>query len=124
MLRSLAAASLLCCALPAFAQTSAQPAPKTSSAAVAQTGAAAPSTENRDDIGLQLDGRAAARRPSAELALPNFEDLDVKVLKDIHLCIFPFIREDKVGEAPKGGGQNLEQDAEDFLWRRRAEPRR
>ena len=56
-------------------------------------------------VDLQLDTRPISASKDLDLMdVPNFDDLDLKILKDVSLCIFPFIKEDKLNESGQLGG--------------------
>jgi hypothetical protein len=68
------------------------------------------------DTTLQLDTQLKPKSGPKDLELldvPGFDDLDLKSLQDVSLCVFPFIKEDKLSEtggAPgaKAAPQRLE----------------
>jgi hypothetical protein len=56
-------------------------------------------------VNLELDTRPISASKDLDLMdVPNFDDLDLKILKDVSLCIFPFIKEDKLNEGGQLGG--------------------
>ncbi len=109
----------------------AKPKSATTAAAASPNKPAAPSTAPTAPVVAAPPAKAAApatppaapgpaAAPSAKVSansnelpltdIPAFEDVDAKLLKDVSLCIFPFIKEDKVADAAgvKSSGQNLE----------------
>jgi len=94
------------------------PAPASAAVLAPPAPAAAPAPSAATKVGdgtLTLELAPAPKKGAAvnELPLgdiPSFEDIDATVLKDVALCIFPFIKEDKVADASgaQAPGQNLE----------------
>jgi hypothetical protein len=58
-----------------------------------------------DVVGLELlDPKGKEQPKDLDLDVPTFDDLDLKILQDVSLCIFPFIKEDKLNEGAQIGG--------------------
>ena len=104
-------------ASPAATAPASAAAPASGAAAAAGAKPTAPGKAPPDLAGvdLQLDTRPLSASKDLDLMdVPNFDDLDLKILKDVSLCIFPFIKEDKLNEggqlggAAAKGGKNLE----------------
>ena len=59
-------------------------------------------------IGIELDTtkiKTALPKDLDLMDVPGFDDLDLKIADDVALCIFPFIKEDKLNEGGPAGGK-------------------
>lgn len=96
---------------PARAAIDGKAAPATKAAAevkAAPAAAPAPAAKPAPElIGIELDTSKLKTAPVKDLDLmdvPGFDDLDLKIAEDVSLCIFPFIKEDKLNEGGRVGG--------------------